>query len=84
MAPEAYATIPKSRREKGIDRTHFRCLDKVYVGIGFGDTVAVGLVFVDRATCYNWVFALKSLAKEETKTAVDLFRAEAGWFAKCF
>ena len=50
-----YATIPKSRRGKSIDRTHYRYLDKVHVDIGFGDTVAVGgasyaLVFVDRAT----------------------------------
>ena len=42
------------------------------------------LMFVDRATHYNWVFALKSLAKEEIKAAFDLFRAEAGRFAKCF
>lgn len=59
--PEAlgnYAIIPKSRRGKSIDRTHYRYLDKVHVDIGFGDTTAVGgvhyaLVFVDRATCYN-------------------------------
>ena len=61
----------------------------MHVDIGFGDTVAVGgaryaLVFVDRATRYNWVFALKSLAKEEIKDCFNLFRAKAGRFARCF
>ena len=53
-----YATIPKSHRGKGIDRTHYRYLEKVHGDIGFGDTVAIGgahyaLVFVDRATRFQ-------------------------------
>ena len=84
-----YSTIRKARRGKPIDRTKYHYLDKVHCDIGFGDTIAVGgaryvLVFVDRATRYNWVFALKTLAASEIINAFNLFRAEAGGFAKCF
>ena len=85
----SYATIPKSRCGKSIDRRAYKYLDKVHVDIGFGDTIAIGgaryvLVFVDRATRFNWVFILKTLSKSDIKEAVDLFRSEAGAFAKCF
>merc|ERR1712194_616455 len=85
----SYATIPKSRRGKSIDRRACKYLDKVHVDIGFGDTIAIGgaryvLVFVDRATRFNWVFALKTLSKSDIKEAFDLFRSEAGAFARCF
>ena len=57
--------------------------------IGFCDTIAVGgarycLVFVDRATRYNWVFPLKTLSSSDIVDAFNLFRAQAGRFATCF
>ena len=75
MALGTYSTTPKSHQRKSINRTHFRYLNKVHVDIDFRETVAVGgahyvLVSVDRATCYNWVFALKSLVKEEIKASL--------------
>ena len=42
------------------------------------------LVFVDRATQYNSVFALKHLSPTEIRDAFNLFRAQAGRFAECF
>ena len=73
--PEAlgtYATISKSRLGKITHRTRFRYLDKVHMDIGFGNTMAVSgahyaLKLADRATHYNWVFALKSLTKEKIR-----------------
>ena len=57
--------------------------------IGFGDTIAVRgvrycLVFVDRATRYNWVFALKTLSITDIRDAFNFFCAQAGRFVKCF
>jgi len=62
----SYTTIPKAARGKPIDRTLSKFLDIVHVDIAFGDCVSVGgykytLIFVDRATRYNWCFGLKSL-----------------------
>ena len=59
------------------------------MNIGFGDTIAVGgarycIVFVDRATRYNWVFTLKTLSATDICDAFSIFRAQAGRFAKCF
>ena len=84
-----YSTVRRSRRGRTIDRTKYRYLDRVHVDIGFGDTVAVGgaryaLVFVDRATRYNWVFPLKTLDTGDILAAFNLFRSEAGGFSKCF
>jgi hypothetical protein len=61
-----YATIPKAPRGKAIDRLPAKYLDIVHVDIASGDCVSVGgfkfaLIFVNRATCYNWTFGLKSL-----------------------
>jgi hypothetical protein len=61
-----YATIPKAPHGKAIDRHQAKYLDIVHVDISFGDCVSVGgfkftLIFVDRATRYNWTFGLKSL-----------------------
>ena len=42
------------------------------------------LVFVDRATRYIWVFALKILGATDIHDAFSLFRAQAGRFATCF
>ena len=40
------------------------------------------LVFVDRATRYNWVLALKTLGTTDICDAFNLFCAKAGSFAK--
>ena len=85
----SHATIPKSRCGKSIDPRAYKYLDKVHGDIGFSDTIAIGgacyvLVFVNRATRYNWVFALKTLSKSDIKEAFDLFCAKTGAFAKCF
>jgi len=62
----AYTTIPKAPRGKPLDRAFSKYLDIVHVDIAFGDCMSVGgckyaLIFVDRATCFNWCFGLKSL-----------------------
>ncbi len=56
-----FRTIPKAPRGGAIDREQSFYLDIVHVNIAFDDCVSVGgfwysLVFVDRATRYNWVF----------------------------
>ena len=65
----SYATIPKAPRGGSINWEDSFFLDVVHVDIAFGDCVLVGgfrysLIFVDRATRYNWVFGLKDLSKE--------------------
>ncbi len=42
------------------------------------------LIFVNRATRYNWVFGLKDLSKESILSAFYLFRLDAGSYAWCF
>ncbi len=42
------------------------------------------LIFVNRATRYNWVFGLKDLSKELILSAFRLFRVDAGSYARCF
>ncbi len=42
------------------------------------------LVFADQATRYNWVFGLKDLASASILAAFRLFRADAGFYARCF
>jgi hypothetical protein len=65
-------------------------LDIVHVDIAFGDCVSVGgykfaLIFVDRATRYNWTFGLKSLQHNDIHAAfLVAFRDEAGSFARQF
>ncbi len=56
-----YTTIPKAPRGSAIDRKKIFFLDIIHVDIAFGDCVLVGgfrysLIFVNRATHYNWVF----------------------------
>ena len=58
-----YATIPKAPRGKAIDRLPAKYLNIVHVDIAFGDCISIGgykfaLIFVDRATRYNWTFGL--------------------------
>ena len=84
-----YTTIPKSPHGKPIDRTRSKYLDIVHVDIAFGDCASVGgfkfaLIFVDRATRYNWCFGLKSLQHEDIKAAFLAFCAEAGALARQF
>ena len=64
-------------------------LDVVHVDIAFGNCVSMGgfcyaLIFIDRATRYNWVFGLKDLSKESILLAFRLFRADVGSYACCF
>ena len=67
MSLGAFTTIPKAPRGGAIPREQSFYLDIVHVDIAFGDCVSTGgfqysLVFVDQATCYNWVFGLKDLS----------------------
>jgi hypothetical protein len=86
----AFTTIPKAPRGGAIDRKQSFYLDIVHVvNIAFGDCVSVGgfwysLVFVDQATCYNWVFSLKGLLSASNLAAFCLFCADAGSYAWCF
>ena len=53
------------------------------IPIAIGDCISVGgfqysLIFVNRATSYNWVFGLKNLSKESILSAFHLFLADAG------
>ena len=57
--------------------------------IAFGDCISVGgyrfaLILVDRATRYNWAFGLKTLSFDCILLALCLFRAAAGFLARCF
>ena len=85
----AFTAIPKAPRGKAINREQSFYLDIVHVDIAFGDCVSTGgfrysLVFVDRATRYNWVFGLKDISCSSILSAFCLFRAEAGSYARCF
>jgi hypothetical protein len=84
-----YTTVNKAPRGGPIARTQYRYLDKVHVDIGFGDTMSIGryryvLVFVNQATRYNWTFGLNTLTSTNIIEAFNLFKAEAGGFAKMF
>jgi hypothetical protein len=85
----AFTSIPKARRGGRIDRLQAKYLDVVHLDIAFGDCVSVGgfkyaLIFVDRATRYNWCFGLKSLQHEDIIAAFLAFRSEAGRLATQF
>ena len=85
----SYATIPKAARGKPIDRTLSKFLDIVHIDIAFGDCLSTGgykyaLIFVDRATRYNWCFGLKSLQHNDIIAGFMAFRAEAGRLALQF
>jgi hypothetical protein len=85
----SYATIPKAARGKPIDCTLSKNLNIVHIDIAFGDCLSTGgykyaLIFVDRATRYNWCFGLKSLHHNDIIAAFMLFRAEAGSLALQF
>jgi hypothetical protein len=85
----AYTTIPKAPQGTAIDRTSTKYLDVVHLDIAFGNCMSVGgfkyaLIFVDRATRYNWSFGLKSLHHDDIITAFLAFWSEAGSLAKQF
>jgi hypothetical protein len=85
----AYTTIPKAPHGKLIDRTPSRYLDIVHIDIAFGGCMSVGgfkyaLIFVDRATRFNWCFGLKSLHHDDIILAFLAFCAEAGNLALQF
>jgi hypothetical protein len=57
--------------------------------IVFGDCVSIGgfkyaLIFVDRATRYNWTFGLKSLQGNKIASLFQAFCEESGTLAKQF
>ncbi len=84
-----YTTIPKAPHGTTIDRTSTKYLDVVHLDIAFGDCMSVDgfkytLIFVDRATRYNWCFGLKSLHHDNIIAAFFAFRSEAGSLAKQF
>jgi hypothetical protein len=84
-----YATIPKAPRSKPIDRLPSKYLDIVHVYIAFGNCISIGgykfaLVFVDRATHYNWTFGIKSLQHGNIQSAFLAFCAKAGSLAHQF
>jgi hypothetical protein len=77
------APFQKAPRGKPIDRTPSNYLDVVHIDITFGDCMAVGgfkyaLIFVDRATWFNWCFGLKSLHHKKIISAFLAFQSEAG------
>ncbi len=89
LALGAYTTIPKAPRGSPIDRENSCFLDVVHINIAFGDCVAPGgyryaLIFVDRATRYNWVFGLNDLSSDSILSAFCLFWGDAGSYARCF
>jgi hypothetical protein len=66
----SYTTIPKAPRGTTIDCHHSQYLNIVHVDIAFGDRASIkgfkyALIFVDRATHYNWTFGLKSLQHDD-------------------
>ena len=85
----AYTTIPKAPRGKLIDHTPSKYLDIVHIDIAFGDCMSVGgykyaLIFVDRATRFNWCFGLKLLHHDDILSAFLAFCTEAGNLARQF
>jgi hypothetical protein len=71
-------TILKAPRGRPIDPTPSKYLDIVRIDIAFGDCMSVGgfkyaLIFVDRATQYNWCFGLKLLHHDDIITAFLAF-----------
>jgi hypothetical protein len=89
MSLGTFMTIPKAPRGGAIAREQSFYLDIVHVDIAFGDCVFTGgfrysLVFVDQATCYNWLFGLKDLSNASILAAFRLFWEDAGLYARCF
>ncbi len=85
----SFATIRKANRSGPLDRTRYKYLDAVHIDIAFGDCLSIGgfwyaLFLVDRATCYNWTFGLKTLTSDSILAALCLFWASAGSLARCF
>ena len=85
----AFTTIPKAPCSKANDRTKLKFLDIVHLNIAFGDCMSVNgfryaLIFVDRATHFNWCFGLKSLHHDGIITAFLAFHSEAGSLAHQF
>ncbi len=89
MSIGAFTTIPKAPRDKASNRTTSKKLDIVHLDIAFGDCMSIGgfkyaLIFVDRATCFNWCFGLKSLHYDDIIAAFLVFHSKAGSLARQF
>jgi hypothetical protein len=85
----AYTTLPKASRGQPIDRTTAKFLDMVHLDIAFGDCLSIGgfkyaLIFVDRATRYNWCFGLKTLQCNDLCASFLALRSEASGIARQF
>ena len=77
------ANIKRSRRNKVPVPRPAKFLSVVHMDIGYGDCKAVGgakycIMLVDCATCYTWIYALKSLTHEDITNALRDFRNDAG------
>ena len=89
LSLSSYATILKAPCGKTIDQLPVRYLNIIHVDIAFGDCVSVSgfklaLIFVDRTTCYNWTFGLKSLQHNDIQAAILAFHDKAGSLARQF
>jgi hypothetical protein len=85
----SYTAIPKAPIGKAIDQTLSHYLDIVHIDIAFGDCALIGgykyaLIFIDRATRYNWSFGLKSFQHEDILAVFLAFRDKAGSLASQF
>jgi hypothetical protein len=79
----AYSTIPKAPQITPIDCMPNKFLDFIHIDIAFGNCILVGgskyaLIFMDRATHYNWCIGLKSLHHNNIIAAFLAFCTEAG------
>ena len=84
-----FANMSKAPRGKEIEKEASSYLEYVNCDIAFGDCMSIkgylyALIFVDRATRFNWVFGLKNLSQAAILEAFHRFRAEAGGYAKQF
>ena len=84
-----FANMSKAPRGKVIEKEASAYLEVVHLDIAFGDCVSIkgfpfALIFVDRATRYNWVFGLKNLSQDAILEAFHRFRAAAGGYAQQF
>ena len=83
-----FATMRRRKRGKTRAPTpHY--LDLVHMDIVYGDVISrlgyrFGLLLVDRATKYIWIFGLRHLTSANIIEALEEFRAEAGGLPKEF
>jgi hypothetical protein len=80
------ANIKKSRSNKNPIDCPKDFMEVVHCDIGYRDTKSVGngaaycMVFVDCATCYTWIYPLKSLTHTSLKAVMSAWAVDAGQF----